>query len=87
MYATSADWKVNDGTWSTDQEKTMTTKMKSLGALHWFFIHTGDDTGRSVVVWPDKETAHAGLTTVRDEAAAEIGNTITATCEGEVNGF
>ena len=38
-------------------------------------------------MWPDKETAHAGLTTVRDEAAAEIGNTITATCEGEVNGF
>jgi len=21
MYATSADWKVNDGTWSTEQEK------------------------------------------------------------------
>ena len=27
MYATSADWKVNDGTWSTDQEKTMTAKL------------------------------------------------------------
>jgi len=28
MYATSADWKVNDGTWSTEQEKKMTAKMK-----------------------------------------------------------
>jgi len=38
MYATSADWKVNDGTWSTEQEKKMTAKMKSLGAPELFSI-------------------------------------------------
>ena len=38
MYATSADWKVNDGTWSEEQEKTMTAKMKSLGALHFILL-------------------------------------------------
>jgi len=87
MYATSADWKMNNSSWSSEQETEMTNKMKNLGALHWFFIHTGDDTGRSVVIWPDKETAHSALTEIRENAAKEIGNTITATCEGPVNGF
>ena len=87
MYATSTDWKINSCSWSLEQEKEMTSKMKSLGALHWFFIHTGDDTGRSIVIWLDKETAHMALAEVRENAAKEIGNTITGTCEGPVNGF
>ena len=64
MYATSADWKMNNISWSSEQEKEMTSKMKSLGALHWF-LSILETAGRSkllfglikkLIIWHSQST-------------------------------
>ena len=37
-----------------------------------------------MTVWPDKATAQAALSRIREEFASEAGQTIVSVCEGEV---
>lgn len=62
----------------------MAASMKAAGAVHWHFVITSETTARSMMVWPDKETAHKAIKMFREEASADNGSTITSTCEGEI---
>ena len=45
---------------------------------------TSETTARTMIVWPDKETAHNALSMVRDDAEATTAQKITSTCEGKI---
>lgn len=85
MYATSADWSF-DSLPEGFQSKTndFTSEIKGMGALSFFYVQTSPTTARSMTIWPDKATAHAALSRIREGAAAETGTTIDSVCEGDV---
>ena len=60
-------------------------KGKPRDKVNWYYVLTSDTTARSMMAWPDKETAHKALKMVRDDAAAQNNHTITMTCEGEMS--
>ena len=93
MYATSADWsfdsmpdrfriKTQYGFQSTSND--FPAEIKGMGALSFFYVQTSATTARSMTVWPDKATAQAALSRIREEFASESGQTIVSVCEGEV---
>jgi hypothetical protein len=85
MYATSADWSFDplpEDFQSTSND--FPTEIKSMGALNFFYVQTSPTTARSMTIWPDKATAHAALSRIREGVAAETGQTIDSVCEGEV---
>ena len=84
MYATSADWSFGQAPDFSKQQAEFTLAMKAAGAVNWYYVLTSETTARSMMVWPDKETAHKALKMVRDDAAAQNNHTITMTCEGEI---
>ena len=85
MYATSADWSFDlllEGFQSSSND--FPTEIKGMGALSFFYVQTSPTTARSMTVWPDKATAHAALSRIREGVASETGQTIVSVCEGEV---
>jgi len=62
----------------------MAASMKAADAVHWHFVITSETTARSMMVWPDKETAHKAIKMFREDASVDNGSTITSTCEGEI---
>ena len=84
MYATSADWSFDQVADFSELGPKMAASMKAAGAVHWHFVITSETTARSMMVWPDIETAHKAIKMFREEASADNGSTITSTCEGEI---
>ena len=84
MYATSADWSFNNVPDFFEQQAIFTANMKAAGAIHWYYVLTSKTTARSMVIWPDQETAHTSLKMVRDDAAAANNQVITSVCEGDI---
>lgn len=84
MYATSADWSFDQVADFSELGPKMAASMKAAGAVHWHFVITSETTARSMMVWPDKETAHKAIKMFREEASADNGSTIISTCEGEI---
>ena len=84
MYATSADWSFEQAPDFSKQQAEFTAAMKAAGAINWHYVLTSETTARSMMVWPDKETAHNALKMVRDDAAARNNQTITTRREGEI---
>lgn len=84
MYATSADWSFDQVADFSELGPKMAASMKAAGAVHWHFVITSETTARSMMVWPDKETAHKAIKMFREEASADNGSTIKSTCEGEI---
>ena len=93
MYATSADWSFDSmpdrfriktpyGFQSTSND--FPAEIKGMGALSFFYVQTSATTARSMTVWPDKATAQAALSRIREGVASETGQTIVSVCEGEV---
>jgi hypothetical protein len=84
MYATSADWSLDQVADFSELGPKMAASMKAAGAVHWHFVITSETTARSIMVWPDKETAHKAIKMFREDASVDNGSTITSTCEGEI---
>ena len=84
MNATSADWSFDQVADFSELGPKMAASMKAAGAVHWHFVITSETTARSMMVWPDKETAHKAIKMFREEASADNGSTIISTCEGEI---
>ena len=85
MYATSADWSFDSLPENFQSSSNdFPTEIKGMGALSFFYVQTSPTTARSMTVWPDKATAHAALSRIREGGAAETGQTIVSVCEGEV---
>ena len=93
MYATSADWSFDSlpdrfriktpyGFQSTSND--FPAEIKGMGALSFFYVQTSATTAPSMTVWPDKATAQAALSRIREGVASETGQTIVSVCEGEV---
>ena len=84
MYATSADWSFDQVAYFSEMRPKMAASMKAAGAVHWHFVVTSETTARSMMVWPDKETAHKAIKMFREDAPNQNGSKITSTCEGEI---
>ena len=84
MYATSADWSFDQVADFSELGPKMAASMKAADAVHWHFVITSETTARSMMVWPDKETAHKAIIMFREDASVDNGSTITSTCEGEI---
>ena len=93
MYATSADWSFDSmpdrfriktpyGFQSTSND--FPAEIKGMGALSFFYVQTSATTAPSMTVWPDKATAQAALSRIREGVASKTGQTIVSVCEGEV---
>ena len=46
---------------------------KSVGALNFYYIKTSDKTGRTVTIWPNKDTADKVLEKMRSSAGDDTG--------------
>ena len=84
MYATSADWSFDQAPDFSKQQAEFTAAMKAAGAINWYYVLTSETTARSMMVWPDKETAHKAIKMFREDAPNQNGSKITSTCEGEI---
>ena len=85
MFATSADWSFDSIAENFyDKQNEYILEFKALGAVNFFYVQTSPTTARSMMVWPDKETAHAALVRVREGVAAENGSVIVSVCEGDI---
>ena len=83
MYATSADWFFYSNPDFPDLDNFI-ANLRAAGAINWHYVMTSETTARTMIVWPDKETAHKALSMVRDDAEATTAQKITSTCEGEI---
>ena len=83
MYATSADWSFDSKPDFPDLDNFI-ANLKAAGAINWHYVMTSETTARTMIVWPDKETAHKALSIVRDDAEAATAQKITSTCEGNI---
>jgi hypothetical protein len=88
MYATTTDWSFEE--WTQEHQKLLEEKylpmFKSVGALNFYYIKTSDTTGRTVTIWPNKDTADKVLEKMRASAGDDTGGKVTATSQGEVMG-
>ena len=57
---------------------------KSVGALNFFYFKKSDITGRTVTIWPNKDTADKVLEKMRASAGDDTGSKVTSTSQGEM---
>ena len=75
MFATVTDWETEVPATPEsfcEQVKIAFQDFKSVGATNLRFIKTGDNTARTMTLWPDEETASFAI-----EAIAAVGSSLT----------
>ena len=70
MFMTSTDWEFADAKAMTQAGHDMQAQIKSVGAISFKAAQTGDNTARTVIIWPDAATAGAAIDNLRAAAAA-----------------
>ena len=70
MFMTSTDWEFADAKAMTQAGHDMWAQIKSAGAISFKAAQTGDNTARTVIIWPDAATAGAAIDNLRAAAAA-----------------
>ena len=71
MFLTSTDWEFADADAMTQAGHDMWAQIKSAGAISFKAAQTGDNTARTVIIWPDAATAGAAIDNLRAAAAAD----------------
>jgi hypothetical protein len=66
------------------QQTGLLTASQTSPILIISLLTSSETTARTMIVWPDKETAHKALSMVRDDAEAATAQKITSTCEGNI---
>ena len=84
MFMTSTDWEFSDLEAMTQAGHDMWAQIKSAGAVSFKAAQTGDNTARTVIVWPDAATAQAAIDNLRAAAAAMTDTKVIGSAMGEL---
>ncbi len=74
MFATVTDWETEVPETPEsfcESVKTFFEDFKSIGAINLRFVKTGDNSARTMTMWPDEETASYAI-----EAIEAVGNSV-----------
>ena len=84
MFLTSTDWEFADADAMTQAGHDMWAQIKSAGAVSFKAAKTGDNTARTVIIWPDAATAGAAIDNLRAAAAAMTDTKVIGSAMGEL---
>ena len=84
MFMTSTDWEFADADAMTQAGHDMWTQIKSAGAVSFKAAQTGDNTARTVIIWPDAATAGAAIDNLRAAAASMTDTKVIGSAMGEL---
>tara|TARA_B100000787_G_C16125155_1_gene264626 strand:+ start:519 stop:788 length:270 start_codon:yes stop_codon:yes gene_type:complete len=82
MFATFTDWEFDN---INDAQKTangMWPMMQAAGATRFTATQTGENTVRTMLVWPDAETAQAAIERMRATALEKMSGKVIDTSAG-----
>ena len=84
MFATFTDWSMDVPEEGVKTAEEMWPEIQAAGALSMRIVKT-DDTGVcSMTMWPDEETAHKAIHSMRAKGAAKSGGDIIGSAMGTV---
>ena len=89
MYATITDWQVEVPETPEsfcENVKTFFEDFKNIGAINLRFVKTGENTARTMTLWPDEETASYAIEAIEAFANSITGVKFTASKKGPVLG-
>jgi|TARA_B100001094_G_C17872767_1_gene642934 hypothetical protein len=84
MFATFTDWEFEDINAAQETANQMFPKMRAAGASSFKATKTGENTIRTMTVWPDAATAQAAIEKMRAAALEQVSGKIVATSAGEI---
>ena len=84
MFMTSTDWEFADAKAMTQAGHDMWAQIKSAGSISFKAAQTGDNTARTVIIWPDAATAGAAIDNLRAAAAAMTDIKVISSAMGEL---
>ena len=73
MFATFTDWEFEDIDGAQETARGMWPMMQSAGATSFKATQTGENTVRTMLTWPDAETAQAAIERMRATAVEKMG--------------
>ena len=86
MFMTNTDWEFTDAEAMTNVAHYMWPSIKKAGAIRFRAVHTGANTARTYILWPDAETAYEAIdelrATVRATAKKMTDTKVTGMAEG-----
>lgn len=89
MYATVTDWETEAPTTPEsfcEQVELAFQDFKSVGATNLRFVKTGDNTARTMTIWPDEETASFAIEAIEAVGSSLAGVKFIASAKGLVLG-
>mgnify|MGYP004028883085 FL=1 len=89
MYATVTDWETEAPTTPEsfcEQVEVAFQDFKGVGATSLRFVKTGDNTARTMTMWPDEETASFAIEAIEAVGSSLAGVKFVASAKGLVLG-
>ena len=83
MFTTFTDWEFDDISTVEATGSNMWPKMQAVGALSFKAVQTGENTARTMILWPDATTAQAAVDDLRAAAMEMTDTRVVATAGGE----
>lgn len=84
MFATFTDWEFEDIDGAQDTAKGMWPMMQAAGATSFKATQTGKKTVRTMLTWPDAETAQAAIERMRATALEKMPGKVVGTTAGAI---
>ena len=89
MFATVTDWETEAPTTPEsfyEQVEVAFQDFKGVGATNLRFVKTGDNTARTMTIWPDEETASFEIEAIESVGSSLTGLMFVAGTKGPVLG-
>jgi hypothetical protein len=84
MFATFTDWEFEDIDGAQETARGMWPMMQSAGATSFKATQTGENTVRTMLTWPDAETAQAAIERMRATALEKMPGKVVGTTAGAI---
>ena len=84
MFATFTDWEFEDIDGAQETARGMWPMMQSAGATSFKATQTGENTVRTMLTWPDAETAQAAIERMRAAALEKMPGKVVGTTAGAI---
>ena len=84
MFATFTDWEFEDIDGAQETARGMWPMMQAVGATSFKATQTGENTVRTMLTWPDAETAQAAIERMRATALEKMPGKVVGTTAGAI---
>jgi hypothetical protein len=84
MFATFTDWEFENMDGAPDIARGMWPMMQAAGATSFRATQTGENTVRTMLTWPDAETAQAAIERMRATALEKMPGKVISTAAGAI---